>query len=80
MIALFDSFNRRTISRHRTLVAAVLAHRRHARAVRRHNGPNSYIPVDYIDTKTGKRVDPDSLTTARLCCDCDADRAWFSRQ
>lgn len=63
MIALFDSFNRRTISRHRTLEAAVFAHRKHAKAVRRHNGANAYIPVDYIDTTTGKRVDP---TDARI--------------
>lgn len=69
MIALFDSFNSRVISRHRTLAAAVLAHRKHARAVRRHNGLGAYIPVDYVDTRTGKRVDPDSLTETRLRCD-----------
>lgn len=63
MIALFDSFNRRTISRHRTLEAAVVAHRKHARAVRRANGPGAYIPVDFIDTTTGNRVDP---TEARI--------------
>lgn len=66
MIALFDSFNRRTISRHRTLEAAVLAHRKHARAVRRANGPGAYIPVDFVDTTTENRVDP---TEARIQAD-----------
>lgn len=65
MYTLVDTFNSRTISRHRTLEAAVLAHRRHAQAVRRHNGAKAYIPVDYIDTTTGKRVDP---TDARITC------------
>lgn len=67
MIALFDSFNSRVISRHRTLEAAVLAHRKHARAVRRASGPGAYIPVDFVDTRTGNRIDP---TEARI----EADR------
>jgi hypothetical protein len=43
MYTLTDSFNRRYISTHRTLVAAILAEGLHSRAVRRHNGAHSYV-------------------------------------
>jgi len=43
IIILTDTFNCRTISRHRTVRAAVKARRRHLRAVRRFNGANSYL-------------------------------------
>ncbi len=43
MITLTDTFNAVTISRHRSIRAAVLAQRRHLRAVRRMNGQNSYL-------------------------------------
>ena len=42
-ITLVDTFNRVTLSRHRTVEAAVRAMERHARAVRRANGPTSYL-------------------------------------
>jgi len=46
-IHLQDSFNRTIISTHFTIRAAVLASRRHARAIERNNGAGSYIPYAY---------------------------------
>jgi len=42
-IILTDTFNARQISRHRTVAAAVAARTKHLRAVRRANGPGSYL-------------------------------------
>lgn len=57
MYTLHDTFNSTVISRHRTLLAAVKAKRAHARAVTRHNGPNSYIPYAITaDDLGGDRV------------------------
>lgn len=43
MITLSDTFNNVTISRHRTVRAAVSAQRKHIKAVQKANGANSYI-------------------------------------
>jgi hypothetical protein len=43
MYTLHDTFNSYVISRHRCLVAAVRARRKHARDIRRRNGDNSYV-------------------------------------
>jgi hypothetical protein len=43
--SLFDLFNMRTISQHRTLESASRAQVRHSRAVKRTNGKNSYLPT-----------------------------------
>jgi hypothetical protein len=56
---LHDTFNRTLISRHRTLEGAVKADLAHARAVRRHNGPTSYIPTEI--RCDGKRLDDDQM-------------------
>jgi hypothetical protein len=47
---IYDTFNRCTISNHRSLRAAVLAERKFNRAVKRANGSNSYIPtrIEYL--------------------------------
>lgn len=45
MLALYDTFNERIISRHRTVRAANAANDRLQKAVKRHNGPTSYIPI-----------------------------------
>jgi hypothetical protein len=42
-IILTDTFNDRIISNHRSIAAAVAARLRHARAVRKRNGGNSYV-------------------------------------
>jgi len=52
---LHDTFNDYIISRHRTLEGAVRADLAHARAVRRHNGPTSYIPTEI--RCNGRRLD-----------------------
>jgi hypothetical protein len=52
---LHDTFNRTLISRHRTLEAAVKADLSHARAVRRRNGPTSFIPTEI--RCNGRRLD-----------------------
>ncbi len=50
MFKLVDTFNNRTISRHKTLQAAAHAEVKHDRAVKRTNGSNSYIPTDILDS------------------------------
>lgn len=56
MYKLIDTFNNCTISRHRTVEAAVKADIRFQRAVKRANGTNSYIPTIVVDAD-GERVD-----------------------
>ena len=43
MIILTDTFNNSIISRHRTVLAAARAERRHARAVAKRNGGGAYV-------------------------------------
>lgn len=47
---LFDTFNRRVCSRHKSLHAAVIAQAKFSRAVKRANGLNSYLPtiIEYL--------------------------------
>jgi hypothetical protein len=47
---IFDTFNRRIVSSHRSLRTAVIAASKFQRRVRRSNGPNSYIPtrIEYL--------------------------------
>ena len=68
MIQLLDTFNSVLISTHRTVIAAVKASRAHNKAVKRRNGPGSYIPYGYRDT-TGKPIDPDDITAAQMTLD-----------
>jgi hypothetical protein len=48
---IYDTFNRRTVSNHRTLRTAVIAQDKFSDQVRKYNGPNSYIPtiIEYTD-------------------------------
>ena len=43
-----DTSNDRNVSNHRTLRAALQAERKLLRAVRRHNGQNSYLPTKIL--------------------------------
>lgn len=43
MITLIDTFNGRSLSRHRTLENAVLAQRKHSAQVIKNNGPGAYL-------------------------------------
>lgn len=68
MYTLTDTFNGVTISRHRTLERAIQAERRHLAAVRRANGPNSYLT--YSITRNGRPVDPDDIWPIQQEIDC----------
>lgn len=48
---IYDTFNRRVVSNHRSLRTAVIAQDKFFKAVRRANGENSYIPtiIEYTD-------------------------------
>lgn len=65
MFILHDTFNDREISRHRKLENAIKAQRKHAAAVRRANGKNSYIPTK-ITHADGTSVDWDLLTETKI--------------
>jgi hypothetical protein len=67
MYTLTDTFNGCTISRHRTLEAAIRAQRRHLAAVRRANGSNSYLTYDI--TRNGERIDGERWEEAELSID-----------
>jgi hypothetical protein len=63
MYTLTDSFNRRAISRHRTLLAAVKAKQAHIHAFQRRNGSDSYLTYEITDDK-GERVPTCDVHTA----------------
>ena len=54
MYALYDTFNGRVISRHRTPAAVGRANSRFQRAVKRANGQSSYIPTTIKQRVSGK--------------------------
>lgn len=70
MFTLTDTFNNVPISRHRTLIVAVRAKRKHARAIRLHNGEGSYITYE-ITGPDGKRVDYNDLINAEMTVDSE---------
>jgi len=47
---IYDTFNRRIVSNHRSIRAAVIAARKFQRSIRQRNGQNSYIPtiIEYL--------------------------------
>ena len=62
MYIIHDTFNNCTVSRHRTLVAAVKAKAKFNRTVRRNNGTNSYIPT--IISHNGQPIHENELIAA----------------
>jgi hypothetical protein len=52
---LTDTFNNWTISRHRTIAAAIAAETRHLKAVKRANGASSYLTYE-ITSSTGEDI------------------------
>lgn len=54
MYELYDTFNNCTLSRHRTLKAAVKADRKVQRRIKRANGRTSYLPTEI--RKDGERL------------------------
>jgi len=61
MYKLVDSFNDVVLSRHKTAGAAKNAMEKHLRAVRRHNGQNSYLTYEII-SPDGKLVDLEEVS------------------
>ena len=61
MYCLFDTFNRRIVSRHRTIEAVIRANSRLQRAIVRHNGQNSYLPTDCRKLVDGEPVKLDPM-------------------
>jgi hypothetical protein len=49
MYRLYDTFNKCTISRHRTVKAVALADKRFQRRVREGSGADSYLPTTILD-------------------------------
>jgi hypothetical protein len=45
MYIVYDTFNKKVLSRHRKIENAARSANKHLRAVRRINGPSSYIPT-----------------------------------
>jgi hypothetical protein len=62
MYELRDTFNDRTISRHRTLINAIKASRRHDARIACANGATAYIPKTIM--LDGKPVDPEAYCDA----------------
>ena len=67
-IILTDSFNHYQISTHRTVAAAVAARNRHLRAIRRANGPGSYLTYS-IKASDGADIS-DEVCTESFSLDC----------
>lgn len=63
MYTLHDTFNARPLSRHRSIVATIRAMRQHISAVRRRNGPGSYVTYSVTDD-AGKLVPPQEIEAA----------------
>ena len=61
MYILRDTFNDCTISRHRTLEAAVKADRAHGAMIRKANGSSSYIPTS-IRNADGSELSADDAS------------------
>jgi len=49
MFELYDTFNDRVISRHRTIVNAVKADIQFNRRIKKYHGQSSYIPTQILD-------------------------------
>ena len=64
MITLIDTFNGRSLSRHRTLENAVLAQRKHSAQVIKNNGPGSYLT--YCFEADGEPVPHDDVIEAKM--------------
>ncbi len=70
MFTLTDTFNNSIISRHRSLLAAVRAERKHARAIRLRNGGNAYVTYK-ITKPDGSGIDWSELQEAREAVRCE---------
>lgn len=69
MFEVYDTFNNKVISRHRSLVAAVKANESFQAKVSKANGAGSYIPTVYH--QDGKPVLPEDLDEAEYTVYCE---------
>lgn len=63
MFAVYDTFNQKIVSRHKTVAAAIKADLKLQRAVKKANGKTSYLPTELrvvASDGTLQRVDEDS--------------------
>jgi hypothetical protein len=67
MFALYDTFNQKVISKHRSVEAAIKADERLQRAVKRANGDNSYLPTDLRLIERGELRELPDESYERLC-------------
>ena len=68
MITLIDTFNKVEISKHRSLINAIKAQRKHLTAVKKANGANSYLTYSFFED--GKPVDQEIVIETK----CNLDR------
>lgn len=60
MIALYNEFQQKVESRHRSFQAAYKAYKKLQRQVKRYNGQNSYMPCSFrevVNGNPGKKLD-----------------------
>jgi len=69
MYCLYDTFNRRIVSRHRTIVAVIRANVRMQNRIERNNGKGHYIPTDCRKLVDGEPVKLDPM--------CDEQATWL---
>jgi endo-1,4-beta-mannosidase len=70
MFVLYDTFNSRIVSRHRSIEAATLANKKLQREIKRNNGQSSYLPTTIKRIDSGELVDlTDSEYHWQLYCD-----------
>ena len=70
MYAIYDTFNNRIVSRHRTIDAAIKADQRLQRSIKRANGMTSYLPTEL------RKIDKDG-STQRLPEDSSEQERWL---
>jgi hypothetical protein len=70
MYAIYDTFNDRIVSRHRTIDAAIKADQRLQRSVKQSNGATSYLPTEL------RTIDKDG-STQRLPEDSSEQEQWL---
>lgn len=70
MITLVDTFNNVEISKHRSLINAIKAQRKHLAAVKKANGANSYLTYSFLED--GKPVDQDVVIET----ECSINNSW----
>lgn len=59
MFILFDSFNNKVLSRHRTLENSIKAKSKVLKNVKKWNGNNSYLPMDIFELVNKEMVKVD---------------------